>query len=230
MGEFGRLRRRGRAPGCQLVLVLGDAHADREDRRSALRRAYSASTRERALQVGDLLHYDLPKPTWFVGGNNERFDTIEAMRAGETPDGVRNATLLASDVVELDGLRVGGLTGNHAPTQFEKSRDELTGDRRRHFVREDVDRLLEQGPVDVLICHEPPHGLTKMEGYDPGNTHVDTLLRQLEPDLCLNGHLHRHCEATIGGTRVVSLAPAWEHYYELDPETLSLSRFETPGA
>lgn len=212
------------------MLVLGDAHADRDDRRAALLRAYRASTEDVAVQVGDLLHYDPPTPTWFVGGNNEHFDVIEAMRGGETPEGVRNATLLASDAVELGGLRIGGLTGNHAPTQFEKGRDELTGDRRRHFVRDDVDRLLERGSLDVLVCHEPPHGLTKTEGYDPGNSHVDALVRQLDPALCLSGHLHRHCEATIGGTRVLSLAPAWEHYYELDPETLTLERFETPDA
>lgn len=210
------------------MLVLGDAHADRDDRREALFRAYAASGEQQALQVGDLLHYDLPVQTWFVGGNNELFDVIEAMRAGEQPPGVSNASLLASTVVEVDGRRIGGLTGNHAPTQFEKDRAELSGDRRRHFIREDVDRLLDVGSVDVLLCHEPPHGLTKMEGYDPGNTHIDSLVRQLDPDLCLTGHLHRHCEADIGGTRVYSLAPAWESYYHLDLETLELERFETP--
>lgn len=210
------------------MLVLGDAHADREDRREALMRAYDATDEERALQVGDLLYYDLPVQTWFVGGNNEQFDVLEALRAGKSPEGVRNATLLASDVVDLEGRTVGGLTGNHAPTQFEKERSELTGDRRRHFVERDIDRLLTHDSVDVLLCHEPPHGLTKMEGYDPGNTHVDTLVRQLDPTLCLTGHLHRHCEATIGGTQVFSLAPAWEAYYTLDMESLELTRFETP--
>ena len=211
------------------MLVLGDAHADREDRRERLFDAYDASDEDRALQVGDLLHYGLPKPTWFVGGNNEDFDVLDAMRAGETPEGVENAHLLASDVVELDGFRVGGLTGNEAPTQYEKSRDELTGDRRRHFTREDVEALLEEGSVDVLLTHEPPHGLTKIRGYDPGSSHVDSLVRRLDPDLCLTGHLHRHSEATIAGTRVYSLAPVWESYYELDAETTTLERFETPG-
>lgn len=211
------------------MLVLGDAHANGAERRKALLRAYEASGEQRALQVGDLLHYELPVPTWFIGGNNERFDVIEAMRAGDEPDGVHNAKLLASDVVEIEGRRIGGLTGNYAPTRIEKERSELVGDRRRHFVQGDVERLLGEGTVDVLLCHEPPHGLMTVDGYDPGNIHVDTLVRQLEPDLCLTGHIHRHCRATMNETRVYSLAPAWESYYHLDLETLELERFDTPG-
>lgn len=210
------------------MLVLGDAHADRGDRREALLRAYEASDADCSLQAGDLLYYDLPIPTWFVGGNNEDLDVIEAMRAREQPSGVSNATLLASDVVELEGVRIGGLTGNDAPTQFQNDRDDLTGDRRRHFTYEDVEKMRTHDSVDVLVCHEPPHGVTKAEGYDPGSTHVDGLIRALEPELCLTAHLHRHSEGTFGGATVYNLAPAWESYYELDTDDLTLERFETP--
>ena len=212
------------------MLVLGDAHADDPDNRRALLAAYRDSRAEVALQLGDLLFYDLPVPTYFIGGNNEDFDVIDALRAGEDPEGatVRNATLLASTVTDVGGLRVAGLSGNYAPTKYDESRADLEGERRRHFVREDVERLKQVEDVDVLLTHEAPRGLIYY-GYDAGCERIDELLDALEPDLCLVGHHERHAEVEYGDTRVVSLAPAWERYYELDPETLALSERATPA-
>lgn len=209
------------------MLVLGDAHADDEANRRALLAAYDDADADRALQVGDLLYYDLPVPTWFVAGNDDDLDVVAALRSGDAVDGVQNAHLLASTAVELDGLRVAGLSGNYAPTQFEKRRSDLEGDRRRHFVREDVDRAKALSDVDVFLAHEAPHGLLEREGYDVGCTHVDELLAELELDLCLVGHHHEHAESTFGETKVVALAPVWEEYYTLTPETLALERHPT---
>ncbi|WP_265112475.1 metallophosphoesterase family protein [Halosolutus halophilus] len=204
------------------MLVLGDAHASDSDRRETLLAYYRAIDPDRVLQVGDLEHYDLPAPTWFVAGNNEDLNVIDALRAGEDPDGTRNVHLLASTAATIDGLRVGGLSGNHAPTKYDLSRAALSGDRRRHFTHEDVDRAAELSDIDVFLTHEAPTGLL-WYGYDPGCEHVTDLLETVSPDLCLVGHHHQHRAAEIAGTRVVSLAPAWERYYTLDPETLQLT-------
>lgn len=211
------------------VLVLGDAHASDPDNEQALLAAYGVTDADVALQVGDLERYDLPVPTWFVAGNNEYHDVIDAMRANETLGGgtASNAHLLASTAAEVAGLRVGGLSGTFAPTQFENARSELSGDRRRHFVREDVESAKNLGEVDVLLAHEAPHGLLSY-GYDPGCEHVDELLVALDPDLCLVGHHHRHAEIERNGVQVISLAPVWESYYLLDPATLTLARHDTP--
>ena len=213
------------------MLVLGDAHADDPDNRRALLAAYREADAEIALQTGDLLYYDLPVPTYFVGGNNEDFDVIDALRRGETDDAatdVTNAHLLASTVAEVEGLRVAGLSGNYAPTKYDEDREDLSEDRRRHFVRDDVERLKDADDVDVLLTHEAPHGLIYY-GYDAGCERIDELLDALEPDLCLVGHHERHAESQYGDTRVVSLAPAWERYYRLDPATLELTEYATPA-
>ena len=205
------------------MLVLGDAHADDPENRDALLAAYRESDADLALQVGDLGHYDLPAPTYFVAGNNEEFDAVDAMRRGDASlpvDGHR-PHLLASAAVEAEGLRVAGLSGTYAPTQYEKSRRELAGGRRRHFVRDDVERLAALDDVDVLLAHAAPHGLLSF-GYDPGVEPMDRLLDALQPDLCLVGHFHRHAEMERSGTRVVALRPVWQGYYALDPETLTL--------
>lgn len=213
------------------VLVLGDAHASTTDRRRALYAAFRASNADLAFQCGDLLYYDLPIPTYFVGGNNEDFDVIEALRNGRVQSrNVTNAHLLHSTVEEVAGLRVAGLTGNYAPSRFERSRGDLGGERRRHFVREDVEAACTLRGVDVFLAHEAPHSLPVTEDYDVGNEHIDRVLEAVQPTLCLVGHHHEHAETTVGDTRVVSLSPTWEAYYELDPDTLSLTRSETPSA
>ncbi len=203
------------------MLVLGDAHASDPDRYETLRECYRALEPDHVLQLGDLERYDLPAPTWFVAGNNEDFDVIEALRAGDDPPAATNVHLLASTAATVAGLRVAGLSGNFAPTRYDRSRDELAGERRRHFTREDVERAAALEDVDVLLTHEAPTGLLSY-GYDPGCEYVDELLASLSPELCLVGHHHRHREAEIAGTRVVSLAPAWERYYTLDPDALEL--------
>jgi Icc-related predicted phosphoesterase len=210
------------------MLVLGDAHGADAENRAALRAAYEAEDADVALQVGDLQWYDLPVEMWFVAGNNEDFDVVEALRDGVSGPDVTNACLLASTTTRLQGLRIAGLSGNYAPTKYDLPRSELAGDRRRHFVREDVQRLAGLGDVDVLLTHEAPTGLLYY-GYDPGCEHVDDLIDAIAPDLCLVGQHHRHEEATVEGCRVVSLAPAWERYYTLDPVDLALGSHGTPG-
>lgn len=212
------------------ILVLGDVHASDPDNWEALLAAFEAADADAAIQVGDLERYDLPVPTWFVAGNNEDHDVIDSMRSNETlaeattgGDAAGNAHLLASTAADVAGLRVAGLSGNFAPTQFEKPRADLSGGRRRHFVREDVAAAKSLANVDVLLTHEPPRGF-----MGSGSEHVDELLDALAPDLCLVGHHHRHAERGRDGTRLVGLAPVWESYYLLDPETLSLERHETP--
>jgi Icc-related predicted phosphoesterase len=212
------------------MLVLGDAHADEKARREALLAAYEASDADVAFQAGDLFYYDLPAPTWFVAGNNEDFDVIAALRADEDRPDVANAHLIASEVIERAGLRIAGLSGNFSPTRFEMARTQLSGERRRHFLREEIERAKSLDAVDVFLTHEAPHGLAVEEDYDVGCKHVDAILQALEPDLCLVGHHHSHVEGSFGPTTVVSLAPAWEAYYELDPASLALQQYPAPTA
>lgn len=208
------------------MLVLGDAHADDDENRRALLEAYRSVDPAVAIQTGDLLYYDLPAPTWFIAGNNEDFEVIDALRAGGSPPGTTDVHLLDGSTADLEGLRVGGLSGNFAPTQFHKARQALSGDRRRHFVEADVERAKALDAVDVFLTHEAPHGLLQADGYDPGCVHVDEILKAVEPSICLVGHHHEHVEGTFGPTRVVALAPVWEAYYRLDPDTLSLGRHD----
>jgi Icc-related predicted phosphoesterase len=210
------------------MLVLGDAHANTPDRRRTLMGLYETVAPDVVLQLGDLFYYDLPVETYFIAGNNEDFDVIDALRHGRLRSStVRNARLLDSRTVDLAGLTIAGLSGNYAPTQYDKPRSGLRGDRRRHFVREDVEALKRVGDVDVLLTHEAPHGTPVQEEYSVGCRPIDELVAVLDPELVLIGHHHQHTETTIDGTTVVTAAPAWESYYELDPSTCTVERFDT---
>jgi Icc-related predicted phosphoesterase len=207
------------------MLVLGDAHADNDSNRQFLHRAYSDTTDEYAVQVGDLLYYTLPKPTWFIAGNNEDHDRTEPAKTNDTPTDIgTNAYLLNGTSTEINGLTVTGLSGNFAPTQFDKSRSALINDRRRHFTHEDIDRILELTPtaIDILLTHEAPYNLITSENYTVGCPHIDTIIDEIQPRLCLVGHHHEHAETHRNQTRVISLAPIWDGYYTLSPDTLTL--------
>jgi Icc-related predicted phosphoesterase len=212
------------------MLVLGDAHAADPTRREALFAAYRASGASHALQAGDLEYYRLPVPTYFVAGNNEDQDVIEALRHGRIESSeVRNARLLDSRTATVEGVRVAGISGNYAPSRYDMPRAALEGERRRHFTHEDVAAAKRiEGRVDVFLAHQAPHGLPVDEEYEVGCRYIDEILEALDPDLCLVGHHHQHAETTFGDTRVVAIEPAWESRYELDPETLELTRFEAP--
>jgi Icc-related predicted phosphoesterase len=213
------------------MLVLGDAHATTPDRRRSLFAAYRAADEQVAVQAGDLMYYDLPYQTYFIGGNNEDFDVIDALRHGRVQsERVNNVTLLHSTVEEVEGLRVAGLTGNYAPTQFDKPRAVLRDDRRRHFVRDDVEEAKRLDDVDVFVAHEAPDGLPVTEDYEVGCEHIEAILDALDPELCLVGHHHQHAEGRYRDTRVVGLEPAWQSYYTLDPDTLTVARHDTPPA
>lgn len=207
------------------MLVLGDAHADDENNQVLLKQAYSSTTDDHAIQVGDLLYYTLPKPTWFIAGNNEDHDRTEPAKHTQTPTDIgTNAYLLNGTTVEIEERTVTGLSGNYAPTQFDKSRADLPENRRRHFTHEDIDRLLQlkSSDIDILLTHEAPFNLITSKNYTVGCSHINTLITELQPKLCLVGHHHEHAETHINQTKAISLAPIWDGYYTLAPDTLTI--------
>lgn len=206
------------------MLVLGDVHGEHPENRALFDRILRREDAETVLQTGDLNHYDLERDVWFIAGNNEDFDVIDELRATDPRYlGRHQHVHLVDDPVTLDGIRIAGLSGNHAPTRYELHREELAGDRRRHFVEDEVERCKEAEDVDVFLAHEAPHGILTEDGYDVGCRPIDEILDALEPAICLVGHHHRHAEGRFGPTRVVTLAPIWDRLYRLDPGDLVLT-------
>jgi Icc-related predicted phosphoesterase len=116
------------------------------------------------LCVGDLasVHGSYPEPSaplYWIKGNNEAFDRVDAFRDGA--EVISNLHFIPNGTcVQVGPISVGGVGGTFAPTWYETPAAALPrnpkDDKRRHFVREEVDAGKALGHVDVLLTHEAP--------------------------------------------------------------------------
>src|SRR5262245_15767385 len=143
--------------------ALGDIHGDFASARAIMR---DHSDIRLWVCVGDLAdeagHYqDVDAPLFYVKGNNETFDVIASGAIAAHLHFIPNATRR-----ELAGLTIAGLGGTFAPTWYETPATELPhppkgsaratqlADKRRHFVREEVEACKAMRGVDVFLTHE----------------------------------------------------------------------------
>ena len=193
--------------------------------------------------VGDLAsnsgaYPEPPMPLYWIKGNNEQFDRIAAWEAGEPQPRhlhlIRNGT--AADV---GPVRVAGLGGTFAPKWFDAARAALPhtprDDKRRHFVREEVDACRQLGRVDILMTHEAarpfvlvdePRPGAKPRRVDAGKPVINDLLASLKPRLHLCGHHHRFAETTREGVPSVCIDRINRSYLLLDAGTLAYRKVD----
>ena len=209
--------------------ALGDIHGDFASVRRIMRQHPEI---ELWLSVGDVAdaagHYEpFEAPLYWIKGNNENFDLIAS---GDLPAGhhhIPNGTLQT-----IGGLRVAGLGGTFAPTVYEMPASELPhpkkgtakatelADRRRHFVREEVEACRRMKDVDILLTHEAPRPFRVGRGHDAGKTPVNEILAAMKPRLHLFGHHHRLTEMEVQGVRSVCLDLVSTSYLLVEPATL----------
>ncbi len=205
---------RTRSP-LDFVLQVGDFEPHRDDADLA---TMAAPMKYRHL--GDFAAYHqrrrrFPWPLYFIGGNHEPYGHLD-----QHPEGATLAPhchyLGRTGMVELNGLRVAGLSGIHREATFTKPRPPLASMRDvsnkdfTFFNEQDVDRVLALGHVDVLLLHDwpagiiPPEEAVHFEGLrrsaNPelvGNEYARLLVDALQPQLVLCGHLHRRYATTL---------------------------------
>jgi Icc-related predicted phosphoesterase len=168
------------------------------------------------LAIGDLAdengRYEaVGSPIYWIKGNNENFDAIASRALPANLQYLPNGTL-----TEIQGVRVCALGGTFAPSVYDTPADALPhpikgtpkatalADRRRHFVREEVDACRRSTGVDVLLTHEAPRPYL-IGRVDAGKTPINEVLADAKPRLHLFGHHHRLTEQTRQGVRSVGL-------------------------
>ena len=216
--------------------ALGDIHGDFDAARQIMERHREVPF---WLCVGDVAdaagrYEEMPSPLYWIKGNNENFDAIAA---GELPGNLNyipNAVLTT-----VSSLRIAGLGGTHAPTMYElpaadlphpkKSSAKATdaADRRRHFVREEVEACKRMRDVDVFMSHEAPRPFRVNRGIDAGKTPVNEVLAAMQPRLHLFGHHHRFVEAEVSGVPSICLDPVSKSYLLIDGKTLKYQHLAT---
>jgi hypothetical protein len=200
------------------------------------------------LCVGDIAtdegrYEPLGAPVYWIHGNNDNFDAIAA---GDLPADLRyvaNGSAVdvggASEVGRVfrpgDRVRVAGLGGTFAPTWYETPASELPhpkkgsaratelADKRRHFVREQVEASKALSGIDLLLTHEaakPFRPLPGGRGPDAGKTQINEVLQAMQPRLHLFGHHHRFSEQEREGVRSVGLDLVTRSYLLIDSRSL----------
>ena len=209
--------------------ALGDIHGAFEAAREIMERHREVPF---WLCIGDVADADgryetLPAPLYWIKGNNENFDTIAALDFPANYHYLPNGS-----AVDIDGLRVAGLGGTFAPTMYELSARELPhprratvkatelADRRRQFVREEVERCKGMSKIDIFLSHEAPRPFRVNRGIDAGKTPINEILVAMKPRLHLFGHHHRFAESDVAGVRSVCLDLVSQSYLLIDRNTL----------
>jgi Icc-related predicted phosphoesterase len=223
-----------------LVGALADIHGNFDAMRRAIERHPEVPF---WLCVGDVAsrtgaYPEPPAPVYWIKGNNEDFDRIAAWEAGRDP--VPNLHFIPNGTAcRVGPLSVAGLGGTFAPTWFETPAAALPhrpgDDKRRHFVREDVEACTRLRGVDILMTHEAARPFVIVdepkEGAHPrrrdaGKPAINGVLAAMKPRLHLCGHHHRFVETVREGVRSVCIDRINRSYLLIDADTLSYAKVD----
>lgn len=226
-----------------LIGAAGDIHGNFEALYRAMRRhpdvPYWICVGDVASSTG--AYPDPPAPLYWIKGNNENFDRIAEWESGRAaPPNLHY--ILNGTAVDVGGLTVAGLGGTYAPTWYDTPAAALPhtpkDDKRRHFVREEVERCTRLAPVDLLMTHEAPRPFIIADPARPGaaprrreagKPAINELLAVLRPRLHLCGHHHRFVEIEREGVRSVCIDRINRSYLLLDAATLAYQKIEQQG-
>ena len=228
--------------------ALGDVHGDFVSVRTIMTRHPDVPC---WVSVGDLgdasgAYESPPAPLYWIKGNNDNLEFIAQLMDGrrQAPE---NLHFLPNAVpVAVGPIIVAGLGGTLAPTWYERTPEEVprprlphaTGefppmardDKRRHFLRTEVQALQRLPRVDMFLSHEaarPFHMEVRGRRQDVGKTPINEVLAALRPRMHLSGHHHVYSDEVRQGVRAIGLAPVGESYLLIDLDTWKYERLET---
>jgi Icc-related predicted phosphoesterase len=219
--------------------AFGDIHGDFAHARRAVERhpdvRFWVSVGDIATDTG--AYERLGAPVYWIHGNNDNFDAIASGAVPEDFHYIANGTVI--DVGRVFGpgftLRIAGLGGTFAPTWYETPASDLPhpkkgsaratelADKRRHFVRDEVNACKRLRGVDVFLTHEaakPFRPFPGGRGPDAGKEAVNEVLREMKPRLHLFGHHHRFSTQTREGVESIGLDLVSRSYLTIDAGSL----------
>ena len=196
-----------------------------------------------------------PAPLYWIKGNNESFDRIAAWEEAREPPPANLHYVPNGTSIRVGPLHVAGLGGTYAPTWYETpaaalphghaasaarrqsllARSARVDDKRRHFVREEVERCTQLRDVDILMTHEAPRPFIIVEPARPGamprrreagKPPINVVLTALRPRLHLCGHHHRFVETEREGVRSVCIDRISRSYLLIDAATLAYEKID----
>jgi Icc-related predicted phosphoesterase len=228
--------------------AVGDVHGDFASVRAMMARHPEIPA---WVSVGDLgdgegRYEPLPAPLYWIKGNNDNLEFIAELGAGRKAPA--NLHYVFNGLpLRVNGVRVVGLGGTFAPTWYETLPGALPrprlaphpdrefpplarDDKRRHFVRAEVEACKRLRGIDLILTHESARPfLMDVRGrrQDVGKTPVNEILAALHPKLHLSGHHHVYSDEVRQGIRSIGLDPVGVSYLVIDLATWKYERLET---
>lgn len=215
-----------------MIVFLGDVHGF-FDRVADVSHLYEGNATA-IVQVGDfgyypqtlsrLAQYHFPTPIYWIDGNHEYYPLITPLWDKTEPVKVLPNVYYVPRgcVVELDGVRIGCLGG---AASVDKAYRKAYADWWPEEVTRPIDgeRLLQHGPVDLLVTHAPPQfivdkhfnpadlerhwGLSR-NWRDPSAAIVEDVWNQLGQPPLICGHMHR--SVVDGVVRILDINEVYE--------------------
>lgn len=254
--------------GMTKILVAGDWHGQQNWGLRVLREASKAGDIQGILHVGDLaalwpsaggpqtedkftrllkkwlVEYD--QTLWFADGNHDHHPVLRDLPLNKEGFGVISERLLYAPRghgFNLGGKRIGFLGGalsidrmHRVPGRTWWPEEELTA--------EEVDRISSGGPLDVMITHEVPAGITLTSNLrDPlpeelayasyqQRLLVADAVANTKPQLVFSGHHHQRVTQRLAGTdttvHVLDRDGQTNNCVVLDLADLSVTDFPLP--
>jgi hypothetical protein len=201
------------------------------------------------IHVGDIAsnegtYFTPSRPLYWIKGNNEDFDVIAESMAGHPPAPTLHY-LANGGPHQVGPWRVAALGGTFAPSWYHtpaaalppsrgrrasamlklgKSRD----DKRRHFVREEVQACKALTGIDLFLTHEAPRPFYPAgRRIDAGKTVINEVIASMRPRLHLFGHHHEFTDSVRQGVRSIGLDIVTKSYLLIDAETFRCERLDT---
>jgi len=175
---------------------------------------------------------------YWIHGNNDNFDAIEAGNLPVDLFHIDNGTLVEVCHLGEPVVQVAGLGGTYAPTWYDTRGADLPhpqkgtakatelADKRRHFVRTEVEACKSlRDMIDVFMSHEaakPFRPYPGGRGPDAGKAQINEILASMKPRLHLFGHHHRFSDDIREGVRSVGLDLVTRSYLLIDAVSLEI--------
>ena len=149
----------------------------------------------------------VPRRTVFIKGNHEDFVWLDSRNDAEVLPGLfylANGQTFDLKADSASVIRVGGIGGCYGPSDYDRPGDRLQGYAKRHYTRDEVDRLSAATGIDILLTHDAPAGVRfdrhrQGAGYVSNATGLDEALARTRSKLCFFGHHHTRLDAQVHG-------------------------------
>ena len=144
------------------------------------------------LECIDVVEYlaSIAKRVLAITGNMDNYIVREKLREKDL--------LLDSRVVDVEGLKIAGISGLDVGGSLEELRSKYSGD------------------LDILVTHQPPYGALDRTfiGIRAGSREIRKYVLEKKPLVNLCGHIHESRGITsLGETLVVNPGPLRRGYY-----------------